>query len=602
MFRSQLLWRLFAGYVAIILISMIIVGVLVGRQANESGLREIKNSLEVRSKLLAEIAMPALGSSLSTQQSDLLQEKIARLGRDTASRLTVISLDGSVIADSRELPGKMDNHGQRPEIMDARERGYATASRFSATLQQQMIYSALRVSDKQKPIGFVRVSLPLTKIDEKLAQLRLIVLFGTGVSALVALLLGFYFAKRFSDPLIQMTETADAISHGDYDRRVSIKQQDEIGKLAAAVNRMARSSQQRMTEIVADRNRLAMIFTGMVEGVVAVDQEQRIVHINRAAADLLGLSMTTSINQPLWAETRIQKINQTLQHAMDTQDVVNTQMRKPLGETDMVVDIYAAALRNENGDPIGAVVVLHDVSELDKLERVRRDFVANASHELKTPITAIRGLTETMLDNEDMDIKTRVSYTNRIHRQSIRLTALVADLMTISLLETRQIENHPQTIDFGECIRRSVTDARPVSEEKKQSFTLVTPDEVINVVGEKQAISQLVDNLVDNAIKYTPVGGEITVALTQQEHQAQLTVSDTGVGIGSQHKERIFERFYRVDKGRSRELGGTGLGLSIVKNIAEKHGGSVSVESQLGHGATFEVLLPIMSTPAFEGT
>ena len=246
MFRSQLFWRLYASHVVIILISTLIVGVLVSKQVNENGLRDIHQSLAARAQLLVEIAKPVLLErstiyGAGAPQNSLLQEKLVRLGDDTASRLTIIGNDGVVIADSQEKPPNMDNHRSRPEVMDARERGYSTTARFSQTLQQQMMYRALRVSNQKRTIGFVRVSLPIALIDSKLTRLRMIVLFGAGVAALAALLLGAFFAKRFSDPLRDMTEVAEAISQGHYQRRIRVGHNDEMGKLAQAFNSMARA-------------------------------------------------------------------------------------------------------------------------------------------------------------------------------------------------------------------------------------------------------------------------------------------------------------------------------------------------------------------------
>ncbi|MEH6813196.1 MAG: ATP-binding protein [Motiliproteus sp.] len=601
MFRSQFFWRLFAGYAAIILISMLIVGVLVSRQVTENGMREIHHFLAVRSELLAEIAKHSLREpsaqpgkeSLQDPRSSSLQQTIVQLGKNTQSRLTVIASDGTVVADSRELPQNMDNHGQRPEIIDARVNDSVTTSRFSQTLKQQMIYRALKVTENQQAIGFVRVSLPMSIIDNQLTQLHLIVLFGAGVAAVAALMLGFYFAKRFSDPLTKMTEIAEAISQGDYNRRITVQQRDEIGKLAEAFNRMARSSAQRMAEITTDRNRLAKIFAGMVEGVIGVDPQQKIIHINQAAANLLKLSMTTCINKPIWEEVRIPEINNALEQVIESRDFVKTQMRHSSEADDLVVDIYAAVLLDDDSESIGAVIVLHDISELDHLARIRRDFVANASHELKTPITAIRGLTETILDDAGMELETRHRFTEKIHAQSLRLSSLVTDLMTISRLESDQNEPHFQSVDLSAVARRSVSATKAVCQEKQLTLKLELPNGKIMIDGDMQAISQLIDNLVDNAIKYTPCGGVICVCLSKDQGNAQLTVKDTGVGISPQYQQRIFERFYRVDKARSRELGGTGLGLSIVKNIAEQHGGSVSLDSQPGRGSTFRVLFPL---------
>lgn len=593
MFSSRLLWRLYTGYATIILISALVVGIMLSRQLEKNTLEEIQDSLSVRSALLTEIAKDSLLASSAGNNRDSLQSTLTELGISTESRLTVVATDGLVIADSQEQPQAMDNHLQRPEIIDAMDTGAGIASRYSQTIQQMMMYRAVAVRENQQLIGFVRVSVPLTTVDSRLAQLRLIILLSAGIVAIAALILGLYFVKRFTDPLLRMTEAAEAISQGDYNRRIAVTQKDELGTLAAAFNRMAKGSAQRMAEITLERNRLSSIFAGMVEGVIDVDQDQKIVHINQVAADLLELSIKDCIDQPIWEQVRVAEINTALEQALNKREVVKVQMRRPSAEDDQVVDIYAAALHNENQELIGAVIVLHNISELDHLERIRRDFVANASHELKTPITAIRGLTETILDDADMPEATRHDFIEKVHAQSLRLSSLVTDLMTISRLESDHQEKSFHSFDLVELVRRSVTATRQVCEEKQLDLQLDLPNEPLMINGEIQAISQLVDNLIDNATKYTDVAGAISVSLCREDKTALLTVKDSGIGISPQLQQRIFERFYRVDKARSRELGGTGLGLSIVKNIAEQHGGSVSVESQPGVGSTFSVSLPL---------
>lgn len=593
MFSSRLLWRLYTGYATIILISALVVGIMLSRQLEKNTLEEIQDSLSVRSALLTEIAKDSLLASSAGNNRDSLQSTLTELGISTESRLTVVATDGLVIADSQEQPQAMDNHLQRPEIIDAMDTGAGIASRYSQTIQQMMMYRAVAVRENQQLIGFVRVSVPLTTVDSRLAQLRLIILLSAGIVAIAALILGLYFVKRFTDPLLRMTEAAEAISQGDYNRRIAVTQKDELGTLAAAFNRMAKGSAQRMAEITLERNRLSSIFAGMVEGVIDVDQDQKIVHINQVAADLLELSIKDCIDQPIWEQVRVAEINTALEQALNKREVVKAQMRRPSAEDDQVVDIYAAALHNENQELIGAVIVLHNISELDHLERIRRDFVANASHELKTPITAIRGLTETILDDADMPEATRHDFIEKVHAQSLRLSSLVTDLMTISRLESDHQEKSFHSFDLVELVRRSVTATRQVCEEKQLDLQLDLPNEPLMINGEIQAISQLVDNLIDNATKYTDVAGAISVSLCREDETALLTVKDSGIGISPQLQQRIFERFYRVDKARSRELGGTGLGLSIVKNIAEQHGGSVSVESQPGVGSTFSVSLPL---------
>ena len=258
-----------------------------------------------------------------------------------------------------------------------------------------------------------------------------------------------------------------------------------------------------------------------------------------------------------------------------------------------VVDIYAASLSDDQGEPIGAVLVLHDITDLKNLERVRTDFVANASHELKTPITAIRGLTETIIDDDQVDKETMVHFLKRVHAQSLRLSQLVGDLMTISRLESSDSREDFTKINFADLIRRALRAALSTAEQKGHTLVADLPEKDIELYGDRQNLSQLLDNLIDNAMKYTTESGTINITLKVEGQTALLEVTDSGIGISPQHQKRVFERFYRVDKARSQSLGGTGLGLSIVKNIVEKHGGTVSVRSQLGSGSTFIIRLPM---------
>jgi two-component system phosphate regulon sensor histidine kinase PhoR len=331
----------------------------------------------------------------------------------------------------------------------------------------------------------------------------------------------------------------------------------------------------------------------MVEGVIDVDQHQKIVHINQVAADLLELSIDDCLDQPIWEQVRMTEIIAALEQTLNKSDIVKAQMRRPTEGDDQVVNIYAAALHNEGEELIGAVIVLHDISELDHLERIKRDFVANASHELKTPITAIRGLTETILDDSKMPEETKHDFIKKVYAQSLRLSSLVTDLMTISRMESDHQEKNFDSFDLVEVAKRSVAASEEITKEKQLDLKLELPAIAMNIKGDYQAISQLVDNLLDNAIKYTDMAGTILISIRSENRDVVLTVKDSGIGISPQLQQRIFERFYRVDKARSRELGGTGLGLSIVKNIAEQHGGSVSVESQPGLGSTFCVTLPL---------
>ncbi len=596
-FKASLLRRLFTGYVAVILVTTVLVNSLIAQQISKNSLEEIKANLEINAILVVELVRPLL---LNAEKIDnyKFQQAIVALGKKAKNRVTLITPDGTVLADSEENPILMDNHANRPEIIVASEKIKANATRYSNTLQKNMLYFAIQVKDNDTLIGYVRASLPLDFIDEKLYQLRYIVAFSAFISGLCALLLGYYFIKRFSTPLTDMTNVAKAIAKGDYSQRIHNTQTDELGQLAQAFNIMAENSELRLNDIIADRNRLAMIFTGMVEGVVYVDEKQNIIHINQAAASILNISETACLKQPIAQQINAIEITEVIEQSILEQSIIKTQMRNSAQNNqllDEVVDIYCAALTNDVGTPIGVVMVLNDRSELDYLEHMRRDFVANASHELKTPITAIRGIIETIIEDEKMSSHIRQSFMEKIKIQSIRLSSLVTDLMTISRLDAKPEESILETVDLTLILKRSLINLKNICNDKNVTLSVQLSDHEMLLRADPQELSQLFDNLIDNAIKYTASLGNVNVSLTLDKKQAIIMVKDTGIGIDKKSQDRIFERFYRVDKARSRELGGTGLGLSIAKNIVNKYQGNISVKSRVNHGTTFTVLLPLCS-------
>lgn len=589
MLQSRLLWKLYAGYGVLILISGVITGLLVAGQVERDMLEEIRTSLRSRATMLREVC----ALSLTGRPDPRLQERVRSLGSETHTRLTVIRKDGSVAADSEEDPSRMHDHSNRPEILAAAEKGVGIATRFSNTINKNMLYVALPVRSEGQLVGYVRAALSLVVIDERLAGLRGAVALGSVLAALLALVVGFFMARSFVRPLSSMTAVAEAMAGGDYARQIPITTQDEVGELARAVNQIARRSQQRMETITTDYNELRAILSGMVEGVVAIDREEQVVHINGVAAKIFRTVPDKAIGKKIWEVSRVPEIGEALTATLKDDKETRRELRIVSRPRDQVIDIHASPLRNGDGELVGAVVVLHDVTELNRLETVRRDFVANVSHELKTPITAIRGLVETLIDDRNMDEKTRKRFLAKILDQSLRLSTLVTDLLALSRLESEEgaLEwGHVDLRDSGQAAARALL---PAAEERGITVQVSTPDNPLDVHGDAEALRQVATNLLDNALKYTPRQGRVWLRLYADGGNAVLEVEDTGIGIEPRHQDRLFERFYRVDKARSRELGGTGLGLSIVKHVALVHGGDVSVDSTPGKGSTFRVRIPL---------
>jgi len=590
--KSLYFWRNYLIYLGLLLLATGVTGFLQVLDIARIETREDSVRLDAQLALLTIAGIAPLAS----QDVVTLRDLAATVADDSGLRVTMIRGDGLVLVDTMEEPAAMQNHLPRPEIQMALTRGVGEVERYSNTVNKSFVYRALPVYRGSELLGFVRVARARADLDTGIRALQLQVAGNVLLVLMVLGALAFLLVWRSAATVELLTETTVAIAQGDFERRVPEARALGMKRLGDAINQLARSSAGRVSDLTADRNRLATIFAGMVEGVIDVDERQHIVHINDAAVALLGLEPNRSKGKPVWQEIREQKITLALDEAVKTRSVIRTQVDYLRNRDQLVIDLCVASLADDDNRPIGAILVLHDVTELRHLERIRTDFVANASHELKTPITAIRGLSETVVDDPDVDRDTLLRFMQRIHAQSIRLSQLVGDLMTISRLEADHGTDSFSRINFGDLAARAVTSAGGAAELKQQQLGARLPPERLDVYGDRQNLSQLVDNLLDNAIKYTPEQGRIEVRLSRWGDELLLEVEDSGIGISPQYQERVFERFYRVDKARSQSLGGTGLGLSIVRNIAERHGGSVAVKSQLGRGSVFSFRMPLAAS------
>jgi two-component system phosphate regulon sensor histidine kinase PhoR len=589
LWRSRFFWKLVASFAALIGFTTSAVWVLASRRVMEDARADLERSLQDRLLLLRHAAPAAF----AVPPDPTLQERVRALGRETHTRYTVIRGDGVVLADSDETPERMENHADRPEIRDALARGHGASVRYSRTMSRDMMYVALPDRDGGRPAGTFRAALALDDVRARLGRLRGEVALGAAIAGLAAFLLALAVARRVVRPIASLTSMAKALASGVEGREAPAETPDELGQLARAFNRMDASLRERMDVIVRDRNQLLAVLGGMVEGVVAVDAKQRVVHMNDVAGRILGTTPRDAAGRRIWEVCRIPEALERVRAAAEDGVEGTGEALVASPPRDRAVALHASPLRDGRGDRAGAVLVLHDVTELRRLEAMRRDFVANVSHELKTPVTAVRGLVETLLDDPAMDPGAHRRFLEKIRDQSARLSALIADLLTLSRVESedRFLERVP--LDLREPVRESVRALHPIAEAKGLTLGAEIPESPVVVVGDREALRQTADNLLDNAIKYTAAGGRITVRVRSEGGEARLEVEDTGIGIEPRHQERIFERFYRVDKARSRELGGTGLGLAIVKHIALALGGNVSLRSVPGRGSTFAVRVPL---------
>lgn len=582
MLRSRFLWQLGASFGAVIIVITLVFGWVTSSQVQSDTRENIKESLKVQASLLRHVLVPYLRKG-EAMPADVLIEMTS----GTDNRVTIIDDKGRVLADNREDPAVMTNHRDRPEILRAASHGIGVSERHSATLDRNMLYVALAVREADRLLGFVRVAVPLARVDEQLATLRNRIFMSAALVGGLCLLLVFFLAGRITRPITGITNVATRLAQGEYSLRLTVDRQDEIGSLAAALNEMAKATEDRIEALTHSRNQLEAVLSGLTEGVIAVDGDERVLHINHSAREMLDVPADDITGTPLWKAVRINEIARAVDTCLRERAPVNATVSID-GST---LDVSVTRLNGEGG----AILVLQDVTEMLRLEKVRGDFVANASHELKTPISAIRGLVETILDDPDMSPEVRNGFVERINNQSRRLDNIVQDLIHLSRFDAGADHMALTRVDLCDLVVRVYNDKQDDADQAGVAFTLDVRDGGIEVDGEPEALQQMLINLVDNAFKYTSEDGRVVLRLTTLGSMAVMEVEDDGIGIEPGEQQRIFERFYRVDKGRSRTMGGTGLGLAIVKHIARSHRGSVTVESAAGRGSLFSVRVPLAS-------
>ncbi len=591
MFRRSLLWQLFPAYLLITVAALLVITWYLSRLLPGFYHDQVADDLRARARLVEQQITPGLKEPDFKALNDLVR----KLGASSSTRITVILPNGQVIADSDEDPAKMENHGDRPEFKDALERGMGRSLRFSGTLGKRMMYVALPIAEQGRPLAVVRTSIPAVAMDENLRDIYSKVTLSVAIVTVLAAGVSWAISRTISRPVERMKEIAQKFASGQLDLRVPEPSQTELADLAEALNEMARQLRDRIDTITGQRNELEAILSSMIEGVVAVDVKGHIVSINKAAAKLFGTDPERAQGRNVEEVIRNADFQEFIRGTLNEESPSQTDITLA-GPQERIVRLDGASLTDSRGDRGGAVVVISDMTRMRRLEEVRRDFVANVSHELRTPITSIKGFVETLLEGAFKNPDEAERFLKIIAKHSDRLNAIVEDLLSLSSLEEETLK---RKITFEKALIKPVLDSvvemsTIKAEEKGISLELDCDLQIeakINTVLLEQALL----NLIDNAIKYSEPGKQVQIKAQKADGMIAMSVRDDGCGIARIHQDRIFERFYVVDKSRSRKLGGTGLGLAIVKHIAEVHGGYVTVKSSLGAGSTFTIHLPVGS-------
>jgi len=530
-----------------------------------------------------------LRDPLARKDGAALAAAVAEIGTTLNCRVTVIAEDeaGTVLADNEAVPASMGSHRFRPEVIQARDSGEGWEVRTSGTLHEELLYHARKLTLPDGRIVYIRLA-----VHTKVLAASLRVFYGgiafTALCCLgIAGAISYRLAQRQVAPVLEVTAVAEAIASGQLDHRILKNEPGELGQLARSLNRMADSFTQLLAKARSDQAKLETILAGMSEGIIVIDSRRYLSFANDAAARLLHLDEKTLTGRPVWEVLREQSLLAAL-------DAAPPQRRRlHLGPIDgRQIELTVCPLTGE-GSGAGFILVLHDITETVRYQELRKEFVANVSHELRTPLTVIRGFIEMLRDGAIDDAKRRENYLCTIDRNAQQLANLVNDLLELSRLESQPGLGKQAPISLAPLVQRVADFMRPAAEKRAHRLTLELLPLSPSIMGRADYIERAVINLLDNAIKYTPEGGSITVRVSATDKQAQIDVADNGVGISLEDQSRIFERFYRVERSRSRDMGGTGLGLAIVKHIATAHGGSVSVQSEPGKGSTFRLHLPL---------
>lgn len=585
MFKS-LRWRFSLTYFTITALLLLFLGLYLVHSMTNHSYEETEERLVSSARLVGDSAVLLIeGETNSSVFAEFAREK-----RDiTGARVTIVDKQGKVLADSEERAQDMPNHAERPEFNKALQGGVGNSIRYSTTLKEKALYIAMPVKSKGDIVGAVRLSILWDEIQEGVWNIRWIVGTAIFLVFLLTVLISSSLTRDITAPLKEMTEVAKDMADGKLDRFVKNISDDEIGTLGRGLNYMARRLKDTITEITEEKNKIQAILASMAEGVVAVDKNRNILLINTAGEKIFNVKAAEVVGYNIIEGIKNYELEKIIGKALERGRNINQELEIiPLRRS---FRVNVVPIMKAEGT-LGVVAVLRDITELRELEHMRSEFVANVSHELRTPLTSIKGFVETLLDGaiDEREVATR--FLEIINLETDRLTRLINDILSLSSLEAKEKDIMKVTVDISGIIQKVVSMLSPLAKEKNifinSNITLDNP----LIMANEDMIRQVLINLIDNAIKYTPEGGHVQITATPSRLGIKVSIQDTGIGMPVESMSRLFERFYRVDKARSRELGGTGLGLAIVKHVLDAHGGTIKVESQTGKGSKFTFYLP----------
>jgi len=583
--KKRLIWQIYPSYLLITLVALLAVSFYASNSLHHFAVQQIRDDLVQRARIIETQVRP----HLFPPDPDKLDAVSKKIGLCSATRMTVILSSGKVMGDSEKDPDQMELHSDRPEIIEAMAGRIGSSKRYSWTLRQNMIYVAIPVLQNTRVAAVLRTSLPLTSIDAITSAIRIRIALGGLVTAIFAAVVSLIISRRISRPIEEIKRGALEFAQGNLALKLPKINVEEINSLSETLNHMAGQLEARIRTVIRQRNELEAVLSSMVEGVIAVDRDERIINMNKAALNMFRTSVAAYQGrtiQEIIRHIEFQRFIRTALSGFENQeDDISLQLN---GER--IFHVYSTPLYDAVHEPIGCLIVVNDVTKLRKLENIRRDFAANVSHEIKTPLTAIKGFVETLLHGNDQDPQSLKKFLGIIDRHVGRLNQIVEDLLALSRIE--QAEDIPLELTRLKDVLCNAVQMSRAGADKKNILIEVNCDDRISARINPPLFEQAAVNLLENAVKYSNSNSDIHINVSESESNVLIHFRDHGIGIDKRHLPRLFERFYRVDKARSRKEGGTGLGLSIVKHTVQAHGGHITVESTPGRGTTFTIQLP----------
>ncbi|MGM0642254.1 MAG: ATP-binding protein [Thermodesulfobacteriota bacterium] len=591
--KKKLILQIFPSFLLITVISLAVVAWYATSFYEKDALENAEKDLTVRTILTRR----ELFKTLEQEKEDIFSEKVdlicKEVGRMIDTRMTVIHPSGKVTGDSFADIETLDNHRGRPEIKKAFTGEKGVSVRYSSTLEEKLMYVALPVVSENRNIAVIRASISISSIEREIRSIRRNILLVLVLTVAAAAGASLYVSSRITRPIEEMKTGARRFAKGELEKRLAVPGSEELSELALTMNHMAESLAEKIQALRNRTTELEAVHSSMKEGVIAVDQNERIITVNRASGKILDFPPHMLKGKHILEAARNYELQNFIKSALATRHPVERDIRIDRAEK-YIINIHSTALHDNAGNRIGTLIIFHDITRIKKLENMQKAFAANVSHELKTPLTSIKGFIETLQSFDGRsDPEEYRNFLKIIEKNVNRMIALVNDLLSLSRLERMQGGKISlETVNLKRVIKEAINTCRISNPDRDISIKALLPEH-IEAPADPLLLEQAVVNLVDNAVKYSPDGTRINVAAFKDGETAVISVTDHGPGISREHLDKIFNRFYRVDRDRSRQTGGTGLGLAIVKHIAQYHAGKIEVESTPGKGSTFSIYLPL---------